>query len=179
MTSRLHSRTQASAARATVKERKDGDGRCVIFVFLDARRRLFTLTLRPRTVYACRLERLRDVSRSAEAGTRRFVVGLELDGPLSDVLCIGSQKNLNPGQDTADTKAHTKAHTSARPTNQPEPTATRTRSQPHSRLCSECPGRVFRVSVPVSVSECQCVTRCPLVCLFYPCEFVRVRLFLW
>ena len=36
------------------------------------------------TVYACRLEALARRSRSAEAGARRFVVGL--DDPLSDVL---------------------------------------------------------------------------------------------
>ena len=41
--------TGLSHGCAHFEERKDGDGRCVIFVFLDARRRLFTLTLRPRT----------------------------------------------------------------------------------------------------------------------------------
>ena len=40
LTSRLHSRTQASAARATVKERTGDDGRCVIFMFLESRRAL-------------------------------------------------------------------------------------------------------------------------------------------
>ena len=50
LTCRLQMGTGLSHGCAHFEERKDGDGRCVIFVFLDARRRWFTLTLRPRSL---------------------------------------------------------------------------------------------------------------------------------
>ena len=47
MTCGLHGITKGSGLRDTVKVPRSDDGRCAIFMFLRAKRDLFTLTLRP------------------------------------------------------------------------------------------------------------------------------------
>ena len=50
LTPGLHARRRKDRAPARVKERADGDGRCVRSMFLESRRRSATLTLKPRTL---------------------------------------------------------------------------------------------------------------------------------